>query len=145
MVESDFANLSLHLESVRPLVEEFCQRRGFERIEGPSVGRYPRIRLQRTGEIILWIDLWMGLDSAGHRFSQFFPSIPYELSAGAYFDEPSGHREKFRFQKSFLIWTAKPFTEVPANLNSALEEALVEIEKWDLSFLREQGLRVRLG
>lgn len=145
MTEEDFAKLGAHLEQLNPLVEEFCRKHGFERIKGSSVGRYPRIRLQRCDDITLWLDLWMGLDGAGQRFSRFSPEIPYELSAGAFFDEQSENLDKWRYQKSFVIWPSTPFIEVAAKLPAALEDGLKALEKWDLSFLQKEGLRAPLG
>ena len=145
MTEEDFARLGVHLEEVVPLVEDFCRKHRFERIVGSSVGRYPRVRLQRCDKITLWLDLWMGLDEGGQRFSHFSPNIPYELSAGAYFDELSECADKWRYQKSFVIWPSKPFSEIAAGLPEALEIGLTVLEKWELDFLKKEGLPVQLG
>ena len=144
MLEDDFTKLNAHLEIVTPLVEAFCHKYDFKRIVGSSVGRYPRIRLQRCDEITLWLDLWMGLDNEGQRFNLFSPDIPYELSAGAFFDEKSQSADKWRYQKSFVIWPAKPFNEVADELREALEFGVATVKNWDLYFLMKEGLRVQL-
>jgi len=145
MTEDDFTRLRNHLEQVLPLVDQFCSKHNFERVEGSSIGRYPRIRLQRRNDTTFWLDLWMGLDSNGQRFSYFHPDIPYELSAGAFFDEQSSETEKWRYQKSFVIWPAKPFREVGINLIEALENALTTLQRWDRVFLRNEGSKTLLG
>jgi len=145
MTEEDFIKLRVHLEHIRPLVDQFCKKHGFQRIEGSSVGRYPRIRLQRCDGITLWLDLWMGLDSEGQRFNRFRPDIPYELSAGAFVDEQSENGDSWRFQKSFVIWQALPFSNVADALSEALETGVATLQQWDLAFLHKEGLRVELG
>lgn len=144
MTEEDFASLRAPLQQLNPTIEEFCRKNGFERIEGPSVGRYPRVRLQRSDSITLWFDLWMGLDAEGERFSRVSPEIPYELSAGAFFDEQSGSAGRWRYQKSFVIWPSIPFHEIAEKLSEALEDGLKTLERWDLSLLQKEGLRVPL-
>ncbi len=144
MTEEDFVRLGAHLEQLRPSIEEFCQKHGFERIVGSSVGRYPRIRLQRCDEITLWLDLWMSLDDEGQRFNCFSPDTPYELSAGAFFDESSESGD-WRYQKSFVIWPAKPYSEVADALPEALETGVAALQQWDSVLLRNEGLLVKLG
>jgi hypothetical protein len=145
MTEDDFTALGQHLQTLNPIIAEFCKRHGFERIVGPSVGRYPRIRLQRTDAITRWIDLWMGFDEAGHRFTSFTADLPYELSAGAFFDEPTTGPSQWRYQKAFLIWPALPFREVADKLAKALESGVAALEEWDATFLQTEGKRVTLG
>lgn len=144
MTEEDFIRLGDHLHELAPLVESFCVQHGYERITGPSVGRYPRVRLQAPGSPTKWLDLWMGLDENGDRFVAFSPEIPYELSAGAFFDrEENGGR--WRFQHSITLWEKMPFQDVAEYLPKALEEGAAEISRWDPGFLQETGKRVQLG
>lgn len=145
MTEADFIQLGAHLEQLVPCVEEFCRKHGFVRIVGSSIGRYPRIRVQRHDEITLWIDLWMCLDDDGQRFGLFSPDIPYELSAGAYFDEPSEDATPWRYQQCFIIWPAKPFKEVAEALPKALENGVAILQQWDVCLLQKEGLRHQLG
>lgn len=144
MTEEEFIRLGAHLEQLDPVIGEFCERHGFERIRGASVGRYPRVRLQRCGHITIWIDLWMCLDDAGQRFTQFFPDIPYELGAGAFFDDRSEERGQCRYQKEFVILSSIPFNEVADVLSESLQDGVRTLEKWDSNFLRREGLRVPL-
>lgn len=145
MTEEDFIKLGAHLKQLDPCVEEFCRKHSFERIVGSSIGRYPRIRVERSDTITLWIDLWMCLDDDGQRFSLFSPDLPYELSAGAYFDEPSEDATQWRYQHCFAIWSAKPFKEVAEALPEALEKAVAILQQWDLSLLQKEGLRLQLA
>ena len=70
MNEEDFNNLREHLSLVRPIMDEFCRAHGFDYVNPGALGRYPRLRIQKAGEINRWFDLWMGLDKDGKRFEK---------------------------------------------------------------------------
>ena len=145
MTENDFTALGQHLEPLNPIVAAFCKKHGFERVVGPSVGRYPRIRLRRVDAITRWIDLCLGLDDAGQRFTSFTPDLPYELSAGGFFDEVAAGPSEWRYQKAVVIWPALPFSDVADKLAEALESGVAALQEWDATFLETEGLRVSLG
>src|ERR1700677_2944719 len=86
MNEEDFIKLRKHLSTVRPIIDEFCRAHEFACVNPLSLGRYPRIRIEKAGDINRWLDLWMGLDKDGKRFEKYFDDVPYDLSAGAYAD-----------------------------------------------------------
>jgi len=145
MNEADFAALNEHLKELRPAFDEFSSRNGFVYIDQTSLGRYPRIRIERRGVTNLWFDLWMELDERGQRFVQFRRDLPFELSAGAYIDVRDGTKHGTRFQKSFQCFSGKPFEQLSPILESTMRNALEALEKWDVQFLRDAGEEVRLG
>ena len=145
MTEHDFDTLRLHLREVRPIFAAFCASHEFEPVSEISLGRYPRIRVQRSGTVTLWFDLWMELGANGRRFQSFKPDLPYELAAGAYVDVPDGSKFSVRFQKSIQIFSGRPFETVNSVLSIELKKHIMLIEQFDLEYLQTCGQRVPLG
>lgn len=145
MNEADFAALREHLEEVRPVFDEFCARYGFSYTDPRSLGRYPRIRIERAGAVTLWFDLWMELDEHGRRIERFRRDLPYELSAGAYVDVQDGSKYGHRFQCAVPCFSGTPFEQVAGVLRGELERQLRALETWDEQYLRDHGERVQLG
>lgn len=145
MTEADFAALAEHLERVTPVFDRFCANHGFAYVPKKSLGRYPRIRIEREGEVRIWFDLWMQLGKDGHRLEKYIPDAPYELSAGAYVDVPDGTKYGIRYQKALQCFSGKPFSAVPATLEAEMEKHLLELRKWDSDYLKNSGQAVRLG
>jgi len=140
-----FKDLREHLDLVRPVVGEFCSSTGYQHVEPRSIGRYPRIRIQKLGEVIRWLDLSMELDKDGNRYESFFEGVPYELAAGANFHVEDGTEFGHRFQKSYSVFSGKPFKDVPEPLPEELRKGAAEIEGWTAEMLRKQGEKVQLG
>jgi hypothetical protein len=145
MNEADFAALNEHLEELRPIFDAFCARHRFVYGDRKSLGRYPRIRIEKTGATKIWFDLWMECDKEGQRFERFKRDLPYELSAGAYVDEQDGSKYGVRFQKCFPCFSGKPFDQVGAVLQSELEKHLPTLEGWDAEHPKQNGKKVQLG
>lgn len=145
MNEADFAALNEHLEEVRPIFDAFCARHGFVYVNRKSLGRYPRIRIQRPGAPTIWFDLWMEFDKDGRRFERFRRDLPYELSAGASLILEDGSKYGVRFDKCFQCFAGKPFDQVGAVLETEMEKHLPTLERWDAQYLRENGEKVQLG
>jgi hypothetical protein len=145
MNEADFAALNEHLEEVRPIFDDFCIRHGFVYVNRKALGRYPRVRIEKTGATKIWFDLWMECDKNGQRFERFSRDLPYELSAGAYVDEQDGSKYGVRFQKGLLCFSGKPFDQVGAVLRSEMEKHLPALKQWDAQHLKENGKKVQLG
>jgi hypothetical protein len=145
MNETDFAALNEHLQEVRPIFDDFCARNGFVYVDRKSLGRYPRIRIERPGATKLWFDLWMELHKVGHRVEQFRRDLPYELSAGAYLDVQDGSKYGTRFQKAILCFSGKPFDQVGAVLQREMQKHLRTLEAWDVQYLKDNGNKVQLG
>ena len=145
MNESDFAALSEHLQEVRPIFDGFCSRNAFSYVNQRSLGRYPRIRIERLGEVTIWFDLLMGLDKCGRRFEQFRPDLPYDLGAGADVVVQDGTRYGVRFQKIIPCFIGRAFHDVAAVLQGTMEDHLRVLERWDARYLREKGERIQLG
>ncbi len=149
MSEDDYfaalAALNEHLQEVRPIFDDFCVRNEFVYVDRKSLGQYPRIRIERPGATKIWFDLWMEFDKDGHRFEQFRRDLPYELSAGAYFDMPDGSRYGTRFQKGFQCFSGKPFDQVAKVLQSEMQRHFCTLEEWDVQYLKENGQKVHLG
>ena len=78
-----YAQLNEHLKEFAPIIDSFCSSHGFLYVDRISLGRYPRIRVERNETHKIWLDLWLELDDDGQRFAKFRPDLPYELSAGA--------------------------------------------------------------
>lgn len=144
MSESDFAALNQHLEEVRPVFDDFCARHGFACVDRKSLGRYPRIRIEKIDAKRIWFDLWMELDKDGSQVEQFSCNLPYELSAGAYVDVPDGSKYGIRFQKAIQCFSGKPFDQVVAILQSEMEKHLAELEAWDVQYVKDNGKTIRL-
>jgi len=145
MNETDFAALNEHLEELRPLFDIFCARHGFVYVDRKSLGRYPRVRIEKTATTKIWFDLWMECDRDGHRFERFRRDLPYELSAGAFVDVPDGSKYGVRFSDSVQCFSGKPFDQVGAVLQSEMEKHLPTLEGWDVQYLREKGKKSQLG
>lgn len=140
-----FEDLREHLQLVQPLVDEFCSSYGYQHVDPRSIGRYPRIRIQKQGEVARWLDLSMELDEDGNRYEIFFDEVPYELAAGANFHIEDGTQYGHRFQKSFAVFSGRPFKAVPENLLEDLRKGAEEIEEWTAAMLKEHGEKVQLG
>lgn len=145
MNEVDFAALNEHLREVRPIFDDFCTPHGFTYVNPKSLGRYPRIRIERASATKIWFDLWMESDQKGNRFERFRRDLPYELSAGAYVDVQDGSQYGIRFQKALQCFAGKPFDQVGAVLKSEMEMHLRTLEQWDAQYLRDNGKKVQLG
>ncbi|WLQ16773.1 hypothetical protein O5O45_12675 [Hahella aquimaris] len=145
MNERQFEELNEHLKRVMPCVNRFCEVAGYEYVDRRALGRYPRIRIQRPGEICRWIELWMELDENGDRYERFFDDIPYELSAGAKVEIADGTPYGHRYFKTFVLFSRKPFREVPQTLEGQLRKAHVLLSGWDKTFVLTHGRKVVLG
>lgn len=145
MTEEQFDKLREHLASVRPIVDEFCSATGYQHVDPRSIGRYPRIRIEKPGEVSRWLDLWMEVDEIGNRNESFFEDVPYELSAGASLHVEDETQYGHRFQKSFTVFSGRPFKNVPETLLKELRKGAAEIEVWTPDILRKQGEKVPLG
>lgn len=148
MVQDEFeaphAALREHLREVRPIFDAFCDRHGFANVDPQRLGRYPRIRIERSGSTNLWFELWMDLDKNGRRFERFRRDLPYELSAGAYIEVDPGTGSTIRFYKFILCFRGKPFEQIGAILESEMERFLPTLEGWDAEYLAKTGAQVQL-
>jgi hypothetical protein len=145
MNEADFAALNEHLQEMRPIFDDFCTRNGFVYVDRKSLGRYPRIRIEKPGATKIWFDLWMESDKDGQRFERFRRDLPYELSAGAYVDVQDGSKYGTRFQKSLQCFSDKPFDQVGAVLQNEMQKHFHTLEEWDTPYLKDNGEKVQLG
>jgi hypothetical protein len=129
---------------VRPIFNTFCAIHGFVRADPQTLGRYPRIRIEREeGELTRVLELWMELDDKGQRFEQFRPDLPYELTAGVSILVPDDEYG-IRFDSWVMCFAHKPFHQVPAVLRSELETHLVIIEQWTGEYLKTYGRKTKL-
>jgi len=145
MDEANFAALNEHLQEVRPIFDGFCARNGFEYVDQRSLGRYPRIRIEKSGATNIWFDLWMELDKDGHRIEQFSRGLLYELSAGAYVDVQDGSKYGTRFQKALQCFSGKPFDQISVVLQREMQKHLPVLKEWDVQYLKNNGKKVQLG
>lgn len=129
-----YSSLNEHLQSVRPIIDEFCLQNNFNYVDRRSIGRSPRVRIERAGNPKIWFDLWMELDETGRVYETFQHDRPYELSCGAVLAEGN-----MSYYKILVCFTGKPFNEVGPVLKQEMEHALSEVEQWDAKFLIENG------
>ena len=141
----DFEKLGLHLEQVKPIFNLFCKNHDFSHVPKSSIGRYPRIRIDKQEHgLTIWLDLWMEFDNSGKRYKEFFPEIPYELMAGAFFVVNDGFKGNSRYQKSFTCFSNKPFIEVPEVLYEELENNYTILKKWSVDYVKAEGEKIKL-
>lgn len=145
MDETDFEALNEHLQEVRPIFDAFCASHDFVYVDRRALGRYPRIRIEKTTALKTWFDLWMECDKNGRRFERFSRDVPYELSAGVYVDVQDGSKYGIRFQKAILCFSGKPFRQVGPVLRTEMDRCLKKLEQWDVECLKDDGTKVQLG
>jgi len=144
MNEADYAALNEYLHEVRPMIDDFCSRYGFSYVDKRSLGRYPRIRIEKPGAVQRWIELWMQLDGDRRHFEAFRSDLPYELSAGAHMVVAEESAPGIRFQKSIVCFSDLPFEQVGVVLKDEMEKAFHLIAEWDEQYLRLHGEKVLL-
>lgn len=144
MNEADYHALSEHLEGIRPIFDTFCTKHGFFHANKLSLGRYPRIRIEKPAFVKLWFDLSMELNQEGRRFEKFTPDLPYGLGAGAYIEFQDGPEYGARLQTAFTCFSDKPFYEVGAILEAKMESSLRVLEGWDVRYLQAHGKKIQL-
>ncbi len=144
MNENDFVELNKHLKELEPIFIEFCSQNEFVFTNKKSLGRYPRIRIERQTEINIWFDLWMQPDKSGNRFEIFNKNLPYELSAGAYYTESNNSKTSLRFDKSFICFSDIPFFKIEIILQAELSKNLITLKQWNVDFLKKFGRKVVL-
>lgn len=134
-----FAALNEHLEEVRPIFDEFCGRHGFVYVNRKSLGRYPRVRIERAVATKIWFDLSMGCDKNGRPYDHFRRDLPYDLWAGASVVIQDGSKYGTRFGKWFACFSGRPFDQVGGVLLSEMERHLPTLEAWDETYLKANG------
>jgi hypothetical protein len=140
-----FAALNEHLQELLPIFDDFCARNGFVYANKESLGRYPRIRIEKNGATNIYYDLRMGLDREGHRFEQFRHDLPYDLSAGAYLVVQDGSKYGIHFSKYIQCFSGKPFDQMSVVLQSEMQKHLPMLKEWDVQYLKDNGKKVQLG
>lgn len=147
-----WAALNEHLSELAPLIDQFCATNGFAYADRRSLGRYPRIRIERPlctetprGSVYIAYDLSMDLDQGGERFEEFRRDLPYGLGAGAQVVVDDGFEHGTRFSKWLTCFTGRPFDQVAATLQNEMQSRLRTLEEWDLQYLLHNGERLPLG
>lgn len=144
MKESEWEALREHLGYLRPVMDTFCREYFFTPVDPATLGRYPRLRIERGDEVKIWFDLWMGLDQDGRYYATFRTDLPYELSAGAYIETEEG-AERVRYQHSLVCLDGLPFSQVVDKAGPAMREALPLMAAVDRTWLLAHGKRVVLS
>lgn len=144
MNESEWESLREHLSVLQPMMEQFCHHYAFSPSDPMTLGRYPRLRIERGGDLTLWFDLWMALDDNGKYYSKFHSNIPYDLSAGVYFETEEGS-ERTRYDYSFACLERVPFSELTEKVTPAMTAALPRIAAIERRWLLSHGRRVVLS
>lgn len=141
MNETDYVALREHLSEVKPVFDGFCARHGFVYPDRVTLGRYPRVRIERRGSVLVYFNLWMECDKDGKHFERFRRDLPYELCAGAYVDLEN----RTRFHKYIYCFKGKPFDQIVGVLESEMEKCLPILDQWDAKFLLENGEKGELS
>ena len=146
MKSESFNELRKHLARIKPSVQRFCDEHGFKEASISSIGRYPRIRVVRQhGAVQQWLDLSMGLDENGRRFTEFFPDIPYELGAGAFVDLDDGSEFGVRYSVAWTEYEGRSFSEVEKSLYEDLMIALAKVMSLSEDEILRDGQLIKLG
>lgn len=137
----EYASLNAHLVEILPLIAKFCEENGFCFANRKSLGRYPRVRIERIrGQITEWYDLSMDLTPDGKRYEDFEPGRPYGLGAGAFFVQPATEGSRARmYSFAKCIFEQRPYSQVKTALIGELILGLSEISRWDSVFLEKNG------
>lgn len=139
------SELSEHLASLIPAFNEFCSKHEYSFVDSRSLGRYPRVRVEKVGDVIAWFELWMCLDPEGNRYQSFSETIPFELSAGVYVDLKDEPPHGRRYYMAFPIWERRPFSSITSEeLMRAMELNLSTLNVWSIEMLRANGKAVVL-
>jgi hypothetical protein len=126
--------LGEHLEEIDNIFQRFLRESGYSDNTG-ALGRYPHRSAVQAGRVSRKIDLQMCEDSAGQRFDEFFPEIPYRLWAGAWLDEDSTRY----FDAGFLVFERLPFSKVGPVLAESLAQAAQRLATVTEASLRASG------
>lgn len=130
----EFARLCEHLSSLNPMFERFCREYGYEE-RTTALGRYPRRRICRYGEINLYFDLQMDLDEEGEFYQEFNPQIPYSMGAGAWVDI-----DLVRYGGiGFWCFQKLPFSDVEKQLWGCLVAGQSKMSDWNKDYLLKEG------
>ena len=98
------------------------------------MGRYPRRRVCRYGEINLYLDLQMDLDEEGEFYQEFNSQIPYSMGAGAWVDV-----NQVRHGVGFWCFQKLPFFEVEKKLWDCLVAGHSKMSGWNKDYLLKEG------
>jgi hypothetical protein len=77
-----YESMWFQLSPLFGVATDFCERRGFRRVEQEKLGWYPRVQFEMSRDARIWIELGLGLDERGGRFEQVTPDVPMELGVG---------------------------------------------------------------
>ncbi|MCF6314078.1 MAG: hypothetical protein L3J39_16645 [Verrucomicrobiales bacterium] len=139
MDKEQYKLLSEHLDQIDPALLQFCEETGYT-MDNSNLGRYPRRRLQKCGEVSCFFDLQMDLDQNGERYEVFSDALPYSMGAGVGFDEGD-----FRYSKRFLVMDGLSFLRVSKELIDILLETDQSLQKWNKERVRSEGRKVKLS
>jgi hypothetical protein len=138
MNEEDYVSLAKHLENLDELIQSFCDTHGFI-VKSNGLGRYPRRRINKYGEVNFYFDLQMDLSMDGSQYEKFFPEIPYSLGMGAWLDDGNE-----RFYHNEWCFKNKPFKEVKVALRTLLDDNYLVMITWNRSWLMGKGKKSTL-
>ena len=145
MSEDDFIKLREHLKLIQPYFDDFVDDYKYEYANPKSLGRYPRLRINKNDNYHKWIELCMCLDDDGKRYEKFFEKIPYELSAGVYVKKNDLLKQQYRYQISTSIYDRKPFNQVSGSIVDDFKKCKAWLDGWDKESIMKEGVRVKLG
>ena len=138
MTEDKFLNLAKCLNDLQPIFDHFIEFSGFHE-QKKGIGRYPRKRLVKYGDVNYYIDLQMDLDESKKYFEEFFPKIPFSMGAGAWIDD-----NMTRFSTNLWCFERIPFNELQKRIKQDLHNALIQLKKISKEQLQKDGLKSKI-
>ena len=140
-----YAEMSSHLEHLRPCLAQFCVKHEFSFVDSQCLGRYPRVRVEKVTDVIIYFDLWMCLDAEGNRYESFFETIPFDLGGGVYVDLDHEPPDGRRYGVAFPIWERRPFSSITSKeMIQAMEQRLPTLGEWNVEKLKANGQLIML-
>lgn len=122
-----YVRLGEHLREIDPIFQEFLRASEYRDNTG-ALGRYPHRSAVSDSDVSRKIDLQMEDDEqSGERFSEFDPSIPYTLWAGAWVDLDG---KRYCPGRGVLIFERLPFVAMVPKLYDYLKGAAAALEPY---------------
>jgi hypothetical protein len=115
--------------------------RGYRPVE--RTGRYPRVRAERDGRLLLGIDFWMCLDERGRYRTEWSRLAPFELGGAAAIIREE-NTELIQYWKPYVLYDARPYEVALRSLAADVIVVAEAIEAWTEETIVGTGKRVQV-
>lgn len=119
--------LNQHLWELDKALSTFAERNEYTYREPMSAGLYPKVMLLRESRISQAIIIEMDLDKFGKKFENYFPEIPYSLSANSWIDEEK-NGVRLRYIGPYAALGDVPFSALKAAIDLHLKYLHAHLE-----------------